>query len=72
MAKEVIHTIKLKGQVGYDLRLLLAEHYDVVASSHHSPDGETIFYDLDLFPKGSLQKSRKEKTKIKYSLISRA
>ena len=62
MAKEVIHTIKLKGQEGYDLRLLLAEHYDVVASS---PDGETIFYDLELFPKGSLQKNKEPKRKNK-------
>ena len=65
MAKEVIHTIKLKGQEGYDLRLLLAEHYDVVASSHHSSDGETIFYDLELFPKGSLQKNKEPKRKNK-------
>lgn len=65
MAKEVIHTIKLKGQEEHDLRLLLAEHYDVVASYHHSTDGETIFYDLELFPKGSLPKYKEPKRKTK-------
>lgn len=63
MSKGTIYTIILSGEESVKFRELVSEHYNVIVKTHHSPDGEQLYCDLELHPKGSLPTYKSPKRK---------
>lgn len=51
-----LHVIKLNSDEAEKFRSLICRYYDMIQYKHKTLDGEITYYDLDLYPKGSLPK----------------
>ena len=67
MSKGTIYTIILSGGESVKFRELVSEYYDVIVKTHHSPDGEQLYCDLELHPKDSLPTYKPPKRKRNYT-----
>ena len=60
----IITTIRSDGLTAHLARQALCEHFDVeITRNQHSLDGEKVFVDLTLHPKGSLPVEKPQKRK---------
>jgi len=60
----VITTIRSNGFTAMLVRQALWEYFDIeITRNQHSPDGENVFVDLTLHPKGSLPVEKPQKRK---------
>jgi len=58
----IITTIKSDGLTAHLAQQAICEYFDVeITRNQHSPDGENVFVDLTLHPKGSLPVEKPQK-----------